>query len=51
MRSLLEREKQGNTYLYQASFDFLKHMGLKNVTELPEYENYKNILEEYEVTS
>jgi chromosome segregation and condensation protein ScpB len=48
MRGLIERERSSNTYNYKITFDFLKHLGLNSVNELPEYEKYKNILEEYE---
>ncbi len=48
MRGLIERERSGHTFNYQVTFDFLKHLGLSSIKELPEYEKYKNILEEYE---
>ncbi|MEX0689917.1 MAG: SMC-Scp complex subunit ScpB [Candidatus Paceibacterota bacterium] len=51
MRGLIEREKIGNSYSYKASFDFLKHLGLEKVEDLPEYESYKNILNEYNLTN
>lgn len=49
MRGLIERERKGNAYSYHASFEFLRHMGLRSVEELPEYEKYKDILERFEV--
>ncbi len=51
MRGLIGREQgieRKNTYEYSVTFDFLKHMGIGNVSELPEYEKYKKIFEDYE---
>ena len=48
MRGLIERERSGHTYEYQVTFDFLKHLGISSIEELPQYQEYKNILEEYE---
>ncbi|MCR4260900.1 MAG: SMC-Scp complex subunit ScpB [Candidatus Colwellbacteria bacterium] len=43
VRGLVERgedkEKTGG-YVYQITFDFLKHMGVSTSSELPEYEKY-----------
>ena len=47
VRGLVTREVQAtrkNVFEYKASFDFLKHLGLQKIEELPEYEKYKNIL-------
>lgn len=57
LRSLLVRgligrtanPEKGNVYDYTVSFEFLKHMGLAKVEELPEYERYKNILKEFQI--
>ncbi|MFA7319690.1 MAG: SMC-Scp complex subunit ScpB [Parcubacteria group bacterium] len=41
LRGLLERmddPKNGRSYLYKISFDFLKKMGLENVEKLPDFE-------------
>ncbi len=54
IRGLIERRaevKKGNVYHYEASFDFLKHMGIEQIKELPEYEKYKNILKDFELSS
>jgi segregation and condensation protein B len=51
IRGLVVRELQAgkkNIYEYSASFDFLKHMGIANVAELPEYEKYRGILKQFE---
>ncbi len=50
MRGLIGREQgteRKNTYEYSVTFDFLKHMGIGSVSELPEYEKYRKIFEEY----
>ena len=46
MRGLIERfldPQRQNVYLYQASLDLLKHLGLSKIEEMPDYERYKNI--------
>jgi segregation and condensation protein B len=47
LRGLINKEKDGHTYNYQITFDCLKHLGIKSTKELPEFEKYKSILEEY----
>ena len=51
IRGLIERNsgQKSHIYHYQASFDFLKHLGLKGVEDLPEYDKYKDILKEFEI--
>ncbi len=49
LRGLVERERSGHTYSYQVTFDFLKHLGVNSVENLPQYGEYKNILERYEI--
>lgn len=44
LRGLIEREpdpQRANAFLYKISFDFLKYLGIKNVNELPQYEEFK----------
>lgn len=44
MRGLVERienPKDARSYLYRISFDFLKHLGLTSVEELPQYAEFK----------
>jgi len=51
MRGLIERfqeAEKGHAYSYRVSFDFLKHMGLSDARELPEYETYRGILAKFE---
>lgn len=51
MRGLIERnqdEHRKHTYEYKVTFDFLKHLGISHVSELPEYEKFKDILSQYE---
>lgn len=53
VRGLVNREVQTtrkNTFEYKVSFNFLKHLGLQKIEDLPEYEKYKNILTSFEVT-
>ncbi|MGC9603606.1 MAG: SMC-Scp complex subunit ScpB [Minisyncoccia bacterium] len=53
VRGLVNREVQAtrkNTFEYRVSFDFLKHLGLEKIEDLPEYEKYKNILTSFEAT-
>lgn len=38
--------KRPNTFLYQVSFDFLRHMGLSRPDELPDYEKYQKMKDE-----
>ncbi|MEX1014279.1 MAG: SMC-Scp complex subunit ScpB [Candidatus Paceibacterota bacterium] len=49
MRGLVEREKVGNTYHYRASTEFLKHMGLEKIEDLPDHEKYIDLLEKYKI--
>lgn len=49
MRGLIEKEKEGRSHKYKVSTKFLKHMGIEDTTELPEYEKYENILKEYQL--
>lgn len=47
MRGLVEREtdpKRANAYLYRASFDLLRHLGLSKNSDLPEYGKYKSLV-------
>lgn len=49
MRGLVEREvdpKRANAYLYRASFELLRHLGLSKNTDLPEYQKYKSLVEQ-----
>ncbi|MEK7086926.1 MAG: SMC-Scp complex subunit ScpB [Patescibacteria group bacterium] len=52
MRGLIERnfkQEKSNAYHYEVSFDFLKHMGLTRIEELPEYEKYNNFMKNLEL--
>lgn len=47
LRGLVKRsEDRGSrgTYSYSATFDFLKHIGLAKTENLPDYDRYKNFL-------
>lgn len=53
VRGLVDRGLQPgrkNTFEYRISFDCLKHLGLKKIEDLPEYEKYKNILSSFETS-
>ncbi len=46
IRGLVERSpdsQKGNVYLYRASFDLLKYLGISKVEDLPEYEKLKEM--------
>ncbi len=49
MRGLIEKvldAKAGNSFLYQASFDLLKYLGISRSEDLPEFEKYKSLISE-----
>lgn len=49
MRGLVERienPKDARSYLYKISFDFLKHLGISSVSEIPSYEEMRIRAEE-----
>ncbi len=51
MRGLIEREtnpERKSVYNYKVSFDFLRYIGLNRQEELPEYDEYKNVLKKFE---
>lgn len=44
MRGLIERvenPKDARSYLYRVSFDFLKHLGLTRLEDLPQYDEFR----------
>ncbi len=46
MRGLVERytdPQRANIYLYQASFDLMKYLGISKMEDLPEYEKFKTM--------
>jgi segregation and condensation protein B len=47
IRGLVERTQKGHAYLYTASVDFLKHVGVSAVTNLPDYRKYQDIKQKY----
>jgi len=50
IRGLVERKsnpKDGRTYIYQASMEFLKFLGLGKIDELPEYSEFTQKLEKF----
>lgn len=50
VRGLVERypdPERPYVFLYDVSFDFLKHMGLAKKEELPEYEKFRGLVEKF----
>lgn len=48
IRGLVERApdpKRGNVFLYSPSFEFLRHVGVSQAGDLPEYEKFKTLIE------
>lgn len=47
IRGLIERfndPHRANVYLYQASFDLLKYLGISKIEDLPEYDKFKQVM-------
>ncbi|OGY62357.1 MAG: SMC-Scp complex subunit ScpB [Candidatus Harrisonbacteria bacterium RIFCSPHIGHO2_01_FULL_44_13] len=47
LRGLINRSldpEGSNAYLYNASFDLLKHLGIAKIEDLPEYNKYKELI-------
>ncbi|OHA05372.1 MAG: SMC-Scp complex subunit ScpB [Candidatus Sungbacteria bacterium RIFCSPLOWO2_01_FULL_47_10] len=54
LRGLIERienPKDARSYLYKISFDFLTHLGLSSIEELPEYAEFRKKADELVRTS
>ncbi len=50
MRGLVERSpdpKHGNAYLYRASFEFLRHLGISGAEELRDHEKFSNLVRQF----
>lgn len=48
LRGLVEREiapKRANAYIYSASFDLLRHLGLSKIEDLTDYKKYKELVQ------
>ncbi len=45
LRGLVQRseEKRSNAYLYEPSFEFLRHLGVARQEDLPDYEKYQEL--------
>lgn len=51
LRGLVERfpnPERPNTYLYDVSFEFLKHMGVSKKEDLPEFGKFQELLKNFE---
>jgi len=47
IRGLVDRKsdpERANAYVYRITFDFLRHMGVGKIEELPEYEKYREFI-------
>ena len=54
MRGLVERNQdpeRKHAYEYKITMDFLKHIGIARVSDLPEYEKFNALLSKYDVFS
>lgn len=52
LRGLVERfpdPKRPNTYLYRPSFGLLRHLGLSEAKDLPEYEKFNALVKRFEM--
>ena len=50
VRGLAERKPdpgRANAFLYQVSFDFLRHMGVSHPENLPDYEKYRELVKSF----
>jgi segregation and condensation protein B len=48
--SRVEDPKNANTFLYEASFELLKHLGIAKKEDLPEYEKFHELFEKKPAT-
>ena len=49
MRGLVERcDEKGLSFRYRVTEQFMKHMGLSTLSELPEHDKYREILRQFE---
>ena len=51
LRGLVERfpdPERSNAFLYRATFDLLKHLGIKSKEDMPDYEKFKTLLAAFE---
>ncbi len=47
IRGLIERKpdaQRSNVYLYNVSFDLIRHLGIDSIKSLPDFENYNGLL-------
>lgn len=50
IRGLIEKKldsSRANAFIYNVSFDFLKHIGLDSTANLPDYEKYKELVKSF----
>ena len=54
VRGLIEKindPKDARTFVYKPSFELLAHLGVKNISELPEYEDVRRDVESFKMTN
>jgi len=54
MRGLIERFSDPNhpsSFLYRATFDLMKHLGIQKKEDLPDYEKFQELLRVFDATS
>ncbi len=54
LRGLVERSADpdhANSYLYNASFDFWRHIGVQRAADLPDFEKFRGLLNQFEAQS
>jgi len=52
IRGLIEKTasaKRSNIYYYQITLEFLKHLGLTQIKDLPAYEKYRELFQKFEI--
>lgn len=50
IRGLVDRKQdpdRSNAFIYNVSFDFLKHMGVESVDSLPEHDKYRELVKSF----
>jgi len=47
IRGLVNRKIKGNAYEYEVSFEFLKYMGVNHVSQMPQYDEYQKLKEQF----
>lgn len=54
LRGLIDRSpdpKRGNAFIYKASFEFMRHLGLEKIDDLPEYQKFREVVEKLQAAN